>query len=71
MGQWLGRWIPVQWINRIAGGTLVILGIRMLWNIKGREGLGLDKNASRILEWKKAQRWGSLFRRMREWRCLD
>lgn len=58
MGQWLGRWIPVQWINRIAGGTLVILGIRMLWNIKGREGLGFDKNASRILEWKESAAMG-------------
>ncbi len=58
MGQWLGRWIPVQWINRIAGGTLVILGIRMLWNIKGQEGLGFDKNASRILEWKESAAMG-------------
>lgn len=39
-------------------GTLVILGIRMLWNIKGREGLGFDKNASRILEWKESAAMG-------------
>ena len=58
MGQWLGQWIPVQWINRIAGGTLVILGVRMAWNIKGQEGLGFDKNASRILEWKESAAMG-------------
>lgn len=58
MGQWLGQWIPVQWINRIAGGTLVILGVRMAWNIKGQEGLGFDKNASRILEWKESTAMG-------------
>ena len=38
-----------QWLGR---------WIRMLWDIKGREGLGFDKNASRILEWKESAAMG-------------